>query len=232
MKRLTLLVILMLAGIQHALAQGPFREGEHYFVIEQSGPASPTEAVTVTEAFSYLCNHCMTFEPYAQAWKSRLPEGVQFQRIPVEFGRQNWSLYARAYVAASVMGVAEAAHVPLMDRIWKDRKPLRSMEELAEFYAGYGVEKDQFLATARSFAVDMQMRREQSLVRDYGVTGTPTMIVNGKYRVAAGGAITGFEQMLDVVDYLLAQELAAQVAAQAPGETTKPAPLAVTTDTE
>ena len=38
--------------------------------------------------------------------------------------------------------------------------------------------------------------------------------------------------MLAVVDYLVAQELAAQVAAEAPGEADAPAPVAVTTDTE
>lgn len=215
MKKFIVLAILLLVGIQQALAQSPFREGEHYSLIEQASPATRGDAVTVKEAFSYLCNHCMTFEPYAQNWKTRLPEGVEFSRLPVEFGRQTWGLYARAYVAASLMGIAEEAHGPLMDRIWKDKKPLRNMEELAAFYAGFGVEENKFLATAKSFAVDMQMRREQSQVREFGVSGTPTMIVNDKYRVAAGGAISNFDIMLEVVDYLVAQELQAQAASAA-----------------
>ena len=100
----------------------------------------------------------------------------------------------------------------MMDAIWKQKKQMRNMNELADFYAGFGVEKDKFLATAKSFAVDMQMRREQSQVREYGVTGTPTMVVNGKYRVSSGGAIGNFDIMLSVVDYLVAEELKAQSA--------------------
>lgn len=215
MKRLIFAVMALAAGISPALAQGPYEEGRHYFLIEQSTPPRAIDGVQVTEAFSYLCNHCMTFDPYAQSWKERMPEGVSFNRIPVEFGRAAWGLYARAYVAASVMGVEEEGHVPMMDAIWKERKQMRNMEQLAEFYAGFGVDKDKFLATAKSFAVDMQMRREQSIIRESGVTGTPTMLVNGKYRVASSKDVPGFDAMLSVVDYLVQLELTAQASAQA-----------------
>ncbi len=68
------------------------------------------------------------------------------------------------------------------------------------------------MATARSFAVDAQLRREQQLARTYGVTGTPTLIVNGRYRVAVGGAVPSLDMMLSIVDYLVTQELALQTA--------------------
>ncbi len=199
--------VMLIAG--QAWAQTPFQEGVHYVELEQAPGAGPASSVEVTEAFSYLCNHCNTFEPYVQNWQQRLPEGVKFRRIPVEFGRQTWSLYARAYVAASVMGIADKSHAAMMDALWKEGRQMRSMQELADFYSGFGVDRDQFLATAGSFAVDMQMRREQQLVRQYGVNGTPTMIVNGKYSVSSGPAIDDFDVLLTVVDYLVARELAA-----------------------
>jgi hypothetical protein len=46
-------------------------------------------------------------------------------------------------------------------------------------------------------------------VRDFGITGTPSVVVNGKYRVSPGGAINTFDGLLAVVDHLVAQELAA-----------------------
>lgn len=193
----------------------PYQEGVHYFAIEQAPGAKPGDSVEVTEVFSYLCTHCNTFEPYLQNWQSKMHEGVSLNRIPVEFGRAAWSLYARAYVAASVMGIAEKSHVPMMDAIWKQRRQMHNMEQLAEFYSDFGVNKETFLATAQSFAVDAQLRREQQLARTYGVTGTPTLIVNGRYRVAAGGAVPSLDMMLSIVDYLVAQELALQAAQQA-----------------
>jgi thiol:disulfide interchange protein DsbA len=193
---------LLLLCSKLALAQGgQFQEGVHYFEIEQA--TAPRDYVEVTEVFSYLCNHCATFEPYVQAWKNRMPENVVLKRIPVVFGRRTYELYARGYVTASLMGIEEESHVAMMDSIWKERQQMRSMDDLAEFYSQFGVTKDAFLATAQSFSVDTQIRREQKMVSSYGVNATPTMVVNGRYRVPNGSSV------LDVVDYLVARELAA-----------------------
>lgn len=207
-KTLFALTALVAAGPALAQTPAPYEEGVHYQLIEQVPDDRAIDGVTVTEVFSYLCPHCGTFDPYVNKWKVELPEGVEFTRIPVEFGRPSWGLYAQAYITASVLGIEEEAHTPLMDTLYKERRQLRSMDELADFYSGFGVDKDRFLATTKSFAVDMRMKKEQQLVRQFGVTATPTMIVNGKYRIGAGGAVNSFDTMLDVVDYLVGQELA------------------------
>ena len=212
-------LMLILAGLAFsgvAFAQdttGRFQEGVHYFAIDPPLNGQPVDGVRVTEVFSYLCNHCATFEPYMQSWKGRKPEGVEFTRIPVEFGRAIWGLYARAYVTADLLGVAEEAHVAMMDALWKERKQMRSMEEIAEFYAAYGVDPEKFVATSKSFAVDMRMKNEQKAVRDAGVSGTPAMLVNGKYRISAGGAVNDYEVLLEIVDALVAREQVAETAA-------------------
>lgn len=202
-----------LSGLAQA-QEGQFQEGTHYQKLEQVAGYQPIDGVEVTEVFSYLCNHCATFEPYMQAWKERLPEGVSLTRIPVEFGRPAWALYARAYVTASVMGIAEESHPRMMDTLWKEKRQMRNIEELAEFYTQFGVDKAQFVSTSESFAVDMRVRREQQLVKTYGVDATPTMVVNGKYRVTAHD----FDTTLAVVDYLVAREMANQGAEQAATE--------------
>jgi thiol:disulfide interchange protein DsbA len=130
---------------------------------------------------------------------------VVFQRFPVEFGRPTWSLYARAYVTASVMGVAEESHPAMMEALWKEKRQMRNMDELADFYAGFGVDKAKFLSTAQSFAVDMRMRREQKLAQSWGVNATPTMVVNGKYR----GTANDSDSTMAVLYYLVAGEMGA-----------------------
>lgn len=194
-----------------AYAQGgkpvEYQEGLHYFEIP-GAPAVVENPVQVVEAFSYLCSHCNTFEPYINAWKRRLPENVEFRRIPVVFGRQSWEIYARGYVTAEMLGVPETAHAAMMDRLWKEKSVMRNMGEIADFYSQFGVDSDKFLGAARSFAVDARLKRDQQLVQTYGITGTPSLIVAGKYRVAGNAAVPSFEVMLAVVDFLVERERA------------------------
>ena len=162
----------------------------------------------VTELFSYLCTHCYTFDAYVDGWLKRKPENVTFKRIPVVFGRSSWELYARGYVTAEMMNLSDEAHLALMDRLWKEKKIIRSMDELADFYTQFGADKEKFLSTSRSFAVDGKLRKDQLLVQTYGIRGTPSMVVNGKYRVAGNAAVPSFDVILDVVDYLIEMESA------------------------
>ena len=188
-----------------------YQAGLHYFEIDQA-PARQSDTVEVVEAFSYLCTHCYTFEPYVENWLKRKPEHVDFIRIPVVFGRSSWEIYARAYVTAQMMNAPKEAHSALMERLWKDRQVLRNMVELAEFYAQFGLEPEKFLSTSKSFAVDSKIRRDQQAVQAYGIQGTPALVVNGKYRVGANAAVASYDVMLDVVDYLVEQEAASMKA--------------------
>lgn len=182
-----------------------YQEGLHYFLID-GAPASLTQPVEVVEAFSYLCSHCNTFDPYIESWKQRKPDNVEFRRVPVVFGRKSWELYARGFVTAQMLGVSEEAHTAMMDRLWKDKEMMRSMEEIADFYSQFGVESEKFLGAANSFAVDARLKRDQLQLQSYGITATPTLIIGGKYRVAGNAAVSSFDVMLDVVDYLVKRE--------------------------
>jgi len=187
----------------------PYQEGLHYFLIE-GAPAqtSASQEIEVAEAFSYLCSHCSTFEPYVNAWNNRKPEGVAFRRVPVVFGRESWELYARGYVTAEMLNIGEEAHSAMMDRLWKEKKIMRDMDELADFYAQFGADRVKFLAAAKSFAVDSKLKRDQLKVQAWGITGTPSLVVNGKYRIAGSAAVPSFDVMMDIVNYLIEQERA------------------------
>lgn len=205
------LVVLLLISSGALWAQTdkpvPYQEGLHYFLIDQA-PADSGDTPEVTELFSYLCTHCYTFEPYVEAWAKRRPENVNFRRIPVVFGRSSWELYARGYVTAAMMDLPDEAHMALMDRLWKEKKIIRSMDELADFYTQFGADKEKFLSTSRSFAVDGKLRKDQLQVQTYGIRGTPSMVVNGKYRVAGNAAVPSFDAILDIVDYLIEMDAA------------------------
>jgi len=108
-----------------------------------------------------------------------------------------------------MMGIVEESHIAMMDAIWKQGKQFRSKDELANFYVGFGVEKAAFLAHFDSFALDSQLRKSQRDVQLFGINGTPSLVVNRKYRVTSSKDVSSFDAMLDVVDFLVAKETAA-----------------------
>lgn len=205
-----ILALGLLLGSQLAIAQAePFQEGVHYFKIDQVPADTGSGTVEVTELFSYGCSHCNTFEPYLESWNQTKPDNVVFNRIPVAFGRKAWEMMARAYITTEMLGIADESHMAMMDAIWKEKKQFRTVDELADFYTQFGVEKSAFLSNFQSFAADSTLRKSQRDVQLFGITGTPSLVVNRKYRVTSNKNVRGFNQMLDIVDYLVSKETVA-----------------------
>lgn len=206
-----ILAVSMLFVVQLATAQSePYQEGVHYFKIAQLPAETGSDKVEVTEFFSYACSHCNTFDPYLQSWSQSKPDNVKFDRIAVAFGRKTWEMLARAYITAEMLGIADTSHPAMMDAIWKQGKQFRNVDALADFYSGFGVEKSTFLANYQSFAADSQLRKSQRDVQLFGIAGTPSMVVNRKYRVVSNKDVSDFNAMLDVVNYLVEKESATQ----------------------
>jgi len=202
-----ILTLSLLLGSQLAMAQQDvYQEGVHYFKIDQIPAETGSDIVEVTEIFSYACSHCNTIDPYIQAWSKNKPDNVKLNRIAVVFGRKAWEMMARGYIAAEMMGIVEESHIAMMDAIWKQGKQFRSMDELADFYSGFGVEKSAFIAHFQSFALDSQLRKSQRDVQLFGIQGTPSLVVNRKYRVTSNKNVRDFDAMLDVVDFLVVKE--------------------------
>lgn len=202
-----IIALSLLFGSQLAMAQPePFQEGVHYFNINQTPANTGSDTVEVTEIFSYACSHCNTFEPYLKNWVQSKPDNVVFNRIGVSFGRKAWEMMARAYITAEMMGIGDESHFAMMDAIWKEKKQFRSLDDLADFYSGFGVERSAFLANYQSFAADSQLRRSQRDVQLFGITGTPSVVVNRKYRVTSSRDVKDFNTMLDIVDFLVSKE--------------------------
>lgn len=207
MIRKILLASIFLLSSQVALAQqeqsDKFKEGTHYFKIKQAPPIRSDNSVEVTVIFSYLCSHCNVLDHYIENWVKKKPANVKMNRMHVDFGGGS-ALMARGYIAAEMMGIADQSHSSMMDAIWKHRRRFRNPNQLADFYANFGLKKDRFLANFNSFALDSQLRRNMHDVKIFGVTGTPCIVVNRKYLVQNTPSV------LDVVDFLIAKETAAQ----------------------
>ena len=197
-----------------AAAKPALIAGQDYLLINPP-QAVPDNQVVVTEVFSYACPHCADFQPYANELKGKLPKGVKFALLPAVFNAM-WEPYARAFYTAQSMGLVDKTHQALFDAIHRDHEPLRTIQDLANlFYANYGASPGEFLSTATSFVVDGEMTQGNQKVREWQVDATPTLIIDGKYRVTANAERgIGFQQMVAIALRLVDQELAAKHAAK------------------
>ena len=71
-----------------------------------------------------------------------------------------------------------------------------------------GVTAEDFDKAYNSFTVKSRMKRGDQRIRSFSISGVPALIVNGKY-VVTGSTAGSAEAMTDVVDFLIAQERAA-----------------------
>ena len=187
----------------------PYRLGTHYSAIEPAQPTATGDKVEILEIFSYACPACATFQSNADKLAASLPAGTAFSYVPAEL-QPRWEPFARAFFTAEALGVREKTHQPLFDAIFKERRTLRSLDELADFYAkAGGVDRAKFMDAATTADTEAKLTRATTLLTAYQVDGTPTVVVAGKYRVT-GESAGGYPNVFDVVDFLVAKELAAK----------------------
>ena len=191
-----------------SFAQASFDEGIEYIKLDTPVKTSDPDKVVVTEIFWYGCPHCFRFEPYLERWKERLPEGVVFESVPSVLN-SSWMEHARAFFALEAMGEIEKVRKPLFNAIHLKNQRLNSIDTLAAFVAELGVDEKAFRDHYHSFPVDTKVRKVRTLERKYGHRGVPAIIINGKYRTSGSQAGSN-ARMIEVMDYLVAKELAAK----------------------
>ena len=199
---LLLLALAWLPGA--ALAQSTPQAGRDYVEIPggQAWAARPGR-IEVAELFGYTCPHCAHFEPLLAQWKQRQGKDVDLALVPAVYGGA-WDVWARAFFAASDLGLLPRSHEAVFAAIHRDGRLPRnpSAQELGTFFSSYGVDGDRFRAAMADPKVDARMDRAREFAIASGAEGTPTLVVNGCYRVTAAS----LEDALRITDWLVARE--------------------------
>lgn len=205
-------VLALLGGLLLASAcaaqpgnSAPYTEGTDYVTLPAPHQRySNSGKVEVVEVFSYACIHCAQFAPEAEKLRKELPPGAEFKLMPAPFNAE-WVPFARAYYAAKALGVVDRTHLQLFVAKFGEHYPINSMGELADFYAREGVNRADFMRIAMSEATTAKMKRDFGLIQTWQVDGTPTLVVDGKYRVITVGS---HAKMVAVALWLAKRELA------------------------
>lgn len=177
-------------------------------------PPQPTDTpdkVEVVEVFSYACPHCFTFLPYMEKYAKIKPDYVAVRHMPAVF-RSSWIAPARAFYTAQVLGIEKQIHRAIFEAIHVDKQPMSTREDVTKFFETHGVSKKDFDKAYDSFAVETLMRKSQVMQQRYGIRGTPSVIVNGKYRVS--GTLAGPPEGIIQVTEALAEHERAEMKAQ------------------
>jgi len=135
------------------------------------------------EFFFYGCIHCFHLDPKLQKWEKSKPKDVQLILVPTIF-RDSWEPMARTYYALDSMGLEGKVHDALF-RAWNvENTALLEESAIVDFVSARGVDGSKFSAAYNSFTVQSRVNRSKQMIRSYGIEGTPTMIVNGKYKIS------------------------------------------------
>lgn len=203
---------------------GKWVAGKNYQRIQPTQPkATDTSRVEVVEVFSYGCPACNRAHKFMDKLEDDLPAYATMAYLPAGFRPdENWPLYQRAWYTAKALGIAHKTHDAMFDATWnsgetatynldtgrpKDKSNWPDISDIAQFYSQYGVSADKFENVADSFAVNTKIKRANKLIKDYGVAGTPTIVVDGKYRFSIRDA-GGYSQAIELAEWLAAKEAA------------------------
>jgi thiol:disulfide interchange protein DsbA len=168
------------------------------------GTSSPPDRIEVAEVFWYGCPHCYNFDPYINKWEARLPDDVNFVRLPVIWNPTN-QIHARAFYTAESLGKLDEMHEAIFREIHINKKTLSTEADIQIFFERYDVSQEEFESTFRSFAVESKLKRAKNLTQRYRIQSVPLLVTNGKY-LTQGTEIKNFDDMLAVTEELVERE--------------------------
>ncbi|MDX1374449.1 MAG: thiol:disulfide interchange protein DsbA/DsbL [Burkholderiales bacterium] len=179
----------------------PYREGEHYTLLEPPRAVESDAKVEVIEFFYYGCPVCYEAEPLVVRWLATKAGEVRFLRVPA-VPNDRWAGFARTYYALEAIGELARLNWPLYDNHHFDGRRLDEEDKLLEWLAGNGVDAARFREIRDSTEVAAKVAQAKKMLEDYGIKRVPTFIVGGRYVTSARDAGTAPE-MMKVVDFLV-----------------------------
>lgn len=174
-----LLMILALLCATQALAEP--EAGKDYQLVSPAQPTHSGNKIEVLEFFFYGCIHCNKLNPLIGAWEKKMPKDVEFTYVPAIFN-VTWEVSARTFYALEALGQRAQLHDELFNA-WDSGTQLVDEASTADFLAKHGVDSKKFSDAYNSFSMQSKVVRAKQMGQLYGIRGTPTLIVDGKYLI-------------------------------------------------
>jgi protein dithiol oxidoreductase (disulfide-forming) len=171
-------LLLLLCAIP---AFAEIQAGKDYTVLTNPQPTHTGNKVEVIEFFFYGCSHCYRLNPLISDWEKKAPKDVELVYVPAIFN-PTWEVSARTFYALEALGVRKQLHNDLFNA-WNSNIELVDEESTEKFLAGHGVDPQKFRDAYNSFSMQSNVMRAKQQEQVFGIRGTPTLIVDGKYLI-------------------------------------------------
>ena len=172
------------AGIRGVAAQG-LVEGQNYLRLKNPQPVESGKNFEVLYFFSYMCPHCRDFDPELQPWLKQLPADVDFRRVPVDFGREEWAAMAKAYYTLEAMGADKTLTSDVFVTVHDRKVRLTQPSTFFDWAASKGLDRKKVEDTYNSFGVTSKVNRARQLAKNYNLQSIPVVFIDGKFQVSA-----------------------------------------------
>ena len=153
--------------------------GRDYKMLNPSQPTN-SKKIEVLEFFFYGCSHCFHLHKPLSVWEKTLPKDVEFTFVPTIF-RNSMEPMARTMYALQSMGQLNKLHDALYLAWNVENRELFDEAAITNFVAKHGVDRKKFAAAYNSFSMQSKVVRAKQMIRSYRISGTPTIVVDGKY---------------------------------------------------
>jgi len=197
-------LLLVAAGASQAAVT--LTEGVNFKLLEPAQPTSVAPGkVEVVEVFWYACGHCFLLETKLENWaRTGKAPYVELVRMPATWN-EVLKTHARVFYTAELLGKLPQLHTDIFREINVKGNRLDTPQLIEAFFVSRGVSQADFQRAFSSFAVESKVRRADDLNRRYKITGTPTVIVNGKYWTDVGMAGSE-DKLFEVINALAARD--------------------------
>ncbi|MFC3456771.1 thiol:disulfide interchange protein DsbA/DsbL [Massilia haematophila] len=183
--RLALIAASLVASTAFASPTNP-QNGVEYVTLAAPQPVQATgKKVEVVEFFAYHCPACFALEPGLNAWVKKQGDNIVLRRVHLPFQGPN-DPEAHLFLTLEAMGKLDEMHSKIFHAVHVQRVRLMKDEQIIDWVSKNGIDRAKFLEVWNSFSVMTKLRRLPQVSNAYQVSGTPTIIIDGKYQTSPG----------------------------------------------
>lgn len=162
-------------------------EGTDYVVLPKQIPQLQDDKIEVLEFFGYFCVHCHHLDPVLLKHSKTFPADTYLRTEHVVWQPEHLG-FARVAAAVNSSGLKYQVNPEVFKAVYEQRINLadtNTFKQWAESQKSFDGKK--LIAAYDSFSNPAQAKKMEELTNTYQISGTPTVIVGGKYQVKFTG---------------------------------------------
>ena len=173
---------------------------KEYRVIPQQ-PTPSGKKIEVIEFFFYGCPYCNQLQPFLDEWRKHMPDNVVFIRKPAVH-KESWIPLTKTYFALEAMGELENLHSAVFYSYHVDDLHLSEQSVMFDWAAKHGLDAKKFSEIYISRETAAKIEQAKKTTKDYEISGTPSLVVDGKY-LTSSGMVEEVKDLVPILDYLI-----------------------------